>query len=701
MSDTPHYFPLSIDKMSIYDTGQVGDGGQRVMPSLTVPNLISRTKNTSAINATADAFEVVTRYGNTMEQWWAMSPIIRDFNVLHQSKAFKQYMEANDKGSFSDLMKAVEIATGTAQKPDKNRANDMLNRFVTMHAAGAIGFRFSTAFKQLLSYPAFATYSANPKFQLELLGNIFRSVPVYEGVKSLEKAYNWLTGKHSDVSIDFDKWASNWTWAMENLPSFRQRAREGDMGLEGLHDIDQKDWFTRNLSKWGMIMNRGFDKLTVAAGARAVYNEAKRRYLKAGKTDEDAHKWAVIEAEIVYNQSQQSSRPEFSSYVQKSTDSVWRSMLLFQNANIGYCRQIRLAAWNAWKIANLDGKREVFEDGHHMFKEGEKGNAKKAAKFLAASAATFANFGIILPYLWQLGGYTNAVSDIADPDSEMNDEDLNNFIWSVIAGSTTNGTTFGPMVNTYHSGWDYDALPIFAAGNELIEEYRDESKKLTGDERKDIEVYRNIELAILDKMLYYGIGFNIDTYRNITDGVLNMYEDMSVEDAKYADLYMDWMLLINSNKTDRRGWARELYKEYGPVAYAKAYEKASQQVITDRKRTDVVYEYIRNYDEDYLNFMTKKVAPLYKEYVMKKTPQERIDEIEADPMFEYFANYQVFQDFTEAMKANIKTYNPEGSPSKRGIIIDGEKQKSVSDDDLRLIIQVEIDRWKQMQSAGK
>jgi hypothetical protein len=49
-------------------------------------------------------------------------------------------------------------------------------------------------------------------------------------------------------------------------------------------------------SKWGLTPNAFIDAMTVAVGARSVYEQRYKRYKKDGYTDEQAE--ALIEAEV-------------------------------------------------------------------------------------------------------------------------------------------------------------------------------------------------------------------------------------------------------------------------------------------------------------------------------------------------------------------------------------------------------------------
>ena len=136
--------------------------------------------------------------------------------------------------------------------------------------------------KQVLSYPAFSAYSGNPGYQADLFKYIFTP-------------------------------AGNMKWAKEYLPSFEERVDTGNMGIEALKDENAFKNKLEKLTNAGMYPNKLIDALTCAAGARAVYNFEYKRAQKRGLGNEEAANLAKYNAEIAFNESQQSSSPEMMS----------------------------------------------------------------------------------------------------------------------------------------------------------------------------------------------------------------------------------------------------------------------------------------------------------------------------------------------------------------------------------------------------
>ncbi len=121
-----------------------------------------------------------------------------------------------------------------------------------------------------------------------------------------------------------------WKWSMEHLPIFNKRWNSRMSGDPRLmqSDMDWKMWRTRLMqlaSRAGMSPNAFVDALTVSIGAHSMYQTRLAQYLRDGYSEADAEKKAVQDAEVLYNQTQQSSEGAFTSTMQ--VDRSWLSVL--------------------------------------------------------------------------------------------------------------------------------------------------------------------------------------------------------------------------------------------------------------------------------------------------------------------------------------------------------------------------------------
>jgi hypothetical protein len=263
-----------------------------------------------------------------------------------------------------------------------------------------IAFRFYTAAKQLLSLPAF-----------------------WNGDASLKELAKWENPVGAIIA---------WNWAMKNLPGFSKRWQSRQVGDVRLMDTDSDYAFWRNnmvraLSRGGMWANALVDGMTVAMGARAVYETHKKRYLRNGYSEEQAEKRAMQDAAISYNSSQQSSENAFLSSLQ--LDRTWWSTLMtvFRSASMGYQRRLTTGLRNLKNRMKKGYKAESIEFmKKQMMRDGiDEATAEKAARRtyrwggLRSMADVFV-FGLVLPFFWNLGPYALYLL-MGDDDDEKKD----------------------------------------------------------------------------------------------------------------------------------------------------------------------------------------------------------------------------------------------------------------------------------------
>lgn len=578
-----NYFPLKIDKDKLKPKGGIGEAQQQMMPSSGSPYNIKRTNNTAAIDTRSDAFEVLLDYNEAMEQWYNYGKLIQDLNILHASPKFKRAMESWRKGSFQILMDAAQTATGSLYDSPQQRMVDRVARVmgytISTFAKGAISFRLYTALKQITSYPAFADFVSHYDG-----GNNIEDYNKKPGETTAEyvKRVSELSGASFQAELIKNLFTpiSNFKWCEENLPLFKKRVQNGDIGLEGINDNNAYDAITRKYGEWGMKPNRIMDQIAIAAGAKAVFNESYRVQIRQGVDPETARKRAVIEAEVCYNESQQSSENAFSSLVQKSNNSAVRPFTLFRNASIGYGRKVKTGIKDLAKAIKGDA---VDYNGLPLSNGARKMYAARAAR-------TIAMFGAILPYVWSRSATTNTLY------GEKTDEDKWAEWKSILLGLTTDGTTIGSMVSSVGNGYEFNPWQFVADVNELRKNYN----------RNGWYSEQFGKLAA-KKAALYSTGFNWDTWANIIGGSMDLATDLIDEDIDHGllpDLAMDVMMMLNMNKTDRKKWAFNLYKDYGPVAYAKAYEKASERQHGLEQNGKRVREWIASKDKEFMDDMT-------------------------------------------------------------------------------------------------
>ena len=398
MAAIENYFPLKILTNARIDKEE--DVNQQNRPdgiTTKTGSIIKRRVNNLALDITgADALSVILDHITQMEHWNAYAEWNRDLNTLRTYKRFRNQvinMTTVYGGgrklweNFNDLclMAAGEYRPPIA-KLDKSAVN--IAKGVT---AAKVSFRMFTALKQLLSAPAYA-----PEVSASTI------------IKSIANPYG-----------DFK-------WCMENLPIFRERWSSRISGDPRLlkSDMDWNMWRSRVMeisSRIGMTPNAFVDAVTVAIGARAMYETRMKQYVSEGYPTDYAEVRAKQDAAILFNQTQQSSESPFLSTMQ--VDRSWLSVLftVFRNSAMSYTRQEFDAVRNL-KRNLTPGQRAKSVD--FMTKQilrdwkvdpdnatnDEKGKAESAAKKrfrrqIKKDVIRVSVFGHILEMAWNLGPY--------------------------------------------------------------------------------------------------------------------------------------------------------------------------------------------------------------------------------------------------------------------------------------------------------
>ena len=613
MASRENYFPMVIAKSEIREKGELGETIIG-MPSTITGNIINRTINTLKVDTSRNAFDLMLKYGRDMETWAATAELRQDLNFLRGSKAFKNYMEANHKGMFDIFMRAAEVAVRSFNdKQKQDSLNNGLNKILRYWAGSNIAFRLNTAMKQVLSYPAFSAYSGKPGYQADLFKYIFTP-------------------------------AGNMKWAKEHLPSFEERVDTGNMGIEALKDENAFKNKLEKLTNAGMYPNKLIDALTCAAGARAVYNFEYERAQKRGLGNEEAANLAKYNAEIAFNESQQSSSPEMMSPMQASGNVFYKALTTYQSSNIGYQRmgiEGLLEMARAKRIYNLNIESGMNKD--------EAQRTMMGSYLTGLRKATFGLF--VMGGLWAAGGYGIAgitaplISNIyamfgygdGDEDLWFTDEQLKSIFLSA-ALSSLGGTSIGQFVNAISQGNKYDPLSFITEMSNLISEAVKDGFNL------------NVQRELAAKLGKFA-GLNVETLENIYLGA-----ESAIREGR-PDL-VDFMFLINLPKSQRKEMAEKLYKDMGPYEYLnKMYEAGKlfndyrkklpySDGTSKRKDSEIKKKYIINN----LNEKEKETLKNEKEFLKLKRKHD-----EAEDKKEWLEEHPEYPDMEKKYKKQTIT----------------------------------------------
>ena len=501
MAAIENYFPLKILSGARTENVDVSDDtGEPTLTSTTTGSIIKRRRNNLALDVTnADAFSVILEHLQDMEHWAAYSEFNRDLNTLLSYKRFKnQVMNMSSAyGAGATLWKnfrnVCQMAAGSYRPPvaplDKAAVN-----FAKGVTAAKVSFRIFTALKQLLSFPAYLP-DASAKYLLQNLAN-----PV-----------------------------GAWKWSMENLPLFHKRWNSRMAGDPRLlkTEMDWKMWRSRVVqlaSKYGMSPNAFVDAVTVAMGAHAIYKTKLAKYLKQGYDKDKAEEKARQDAEIAYNQTQQSSEGAFLSTMQ--ADRSWFSVLftVFRNSAMSYTRQEYDALRNlARKITKPQYKQMSIEFmAKQMVRDGLDEatawrNAQREYHTMGHEFARVVTFGLILQMAWNLGAYLPylLLGDNDDDKKKMlEDAGLHALVGSV------EGLTGGDVMSAAGQ------MGLTGEGNP---EHLSKDMPLTSDLLSIYQKWGSDKVAatndVLNLLVQAGVGVNPQSLTDAVVGVMDYCEN--------------------------------------------------------------------------------------------------------------------------------------------------------------------------------
>jgi hypothetical protein len=396
MANIENYVPKRVLKSTVKTEEDITDEHGIALPTILAGSLISRKRNKHPIDiVNTDFIDLAFGHINEMEYWNSFIGITEDINTLLSNPRFKVKLENISKGEVKRFREAAQIAVG-AYSPTKSW-DEFATVLTKAYAKSKITFRLITAAKQMLSLPAFVT----------------EGTPIIIGymTKNMVNPYG------------------SWKWAMDNLPTFEKRVKSRLAGNEKLDMSEEKmNRILKGLDKVsdiGMYPNMFVDALTVAVGARSVYEYQKRRYTKMGYTDEVAEEKALMNAAIAFNETQQSAEGMFLAPIQKQRNFISNAVTVFNNSNMGYQRKVAIAAMNIQRHLTNRGRMISFHTKQLMNDGFDEDKAKKQAQrdvdnsFYKSAAQLIMN-GYILQWIWRFGldGLTDLVKAFITGDDD-------------------------------------------------------------------------------------------------------------------------------------------------------------------------------------------------------------------------------------------------------------------------------------------
>ena len=572
-----NYVPLRIREEAVRQDVELTDE-TKVKNTLgnKARSLIRRVVNVKPVDITMSAFDVIMSHLNEMEEWYAYARVRKDLESVLSNNRIRNQINTNMNGMFNNLKEAAALATRSTTPKTGGFLDVALGKLSKGIIGGNIAFRVSTALKQVLSAPAFFGYSQSPLFINELVKSMSHPINTYK-------------------------------WALENLPSFRDRIRQNNAGNEKLNDDDKLSKWMEKYIEVGMWPNKMIDAITCAIGAKSIYEYKLKRLTDSGTPREEAERKAKAEADVYYNGTQQSSHPLFLSPMQMSRSALDRLMTTYQNSNIGYVRKVVSAYMDLKK--SMDYKRLLNEYKSKYIDEGmNPDEAEKKARVRIYNANKKYITGILLfgwglNKLWEIGSL-GLLGFIHSDDGDTREKNpLAKNITTYIT-SPLKGLPFTNVAENFIQGRDINPVFVF---NEL-NDFKDEVKDIA-------EMYGVLSPELAYSILERGStlsGVDLETWANVYTGV----EDLVKNGATWDNALIDIMYVANFPRSNRLQVARELYKNADKKQYLERVSHAGNYIVPSAK--------LRTYIPGAIELSTTKAKDLEKQYeLLNMTEEER------------------------------------------------------------------------------
>lgn len=597
MDSTAWYFPFVANKNMVrqeVDMSQIESDG---LPATITGSIIRRRHTMIEPDLDVDLMGVLTNHIGEMEHWAAFAPFISDINALLSSPTFRNALESQQKGRYSAFKKVCFIAADAYRKFQPDPSEQFLTTLEKTCASAKIAWRGFTALKQVLSGVMFRTYTSDARFQKIVTRHLWDP---------------------------FVTW-KDWTWCMENLPSFRERWESRYAGDERLalkspsrgrlnqaifdHRGIQKTrrWFLRSF----MYMNALVDAWVCARGARAVYLFEMERLQERGLDAGEADRQAKILAAIAMNTTQQSSEGAYMSVLQSDRTYMSATLSIFNNSSFAFGR----IAQQAFKVLTMSKARreEVLEArkrywiGRGLDETQATTRAREDMRRLMRDARLkLLLAGYLGNLIWNLfppvmtafvGGFNR--------DRDNRDSSYWRTWWNTLRNEVSWSTFVTPVFRNFAGGSQAEGVVNgFDLSLSMALQDYEKLKKEVSDVISDFSPA--LALHLLGKVGALGLGVDFDTFVNMYKGAHKMFTRHETAAGIFQFLNSPKAILAAAEHNPGRGETDQEYMER--MAYAegiaeeemKRMETAPSYRLDDSERK--VLRKMKKWERNYLAY---------------------------------------------------------------------------------------------------
>ena len=621
------------------------------------------------------------------------------------------------------LKEVYEIAVGQGKinSTENTGAVKLLNAASKGIVAGNIVFNLNAAAKQIVSGTATLGYTANPKILPIWAKNFFVPSAIHAGVAKIVQQIKG--GEINPVEvINWKVVGNNWKWAIENIPTLRERWEGRDVGFEVLksHSWETWDKVTSMLTSIGLSPNAFVDMMTCSNCARTVYEYEYPRLLERGRSKEEAHREACVKAAVFVNETQQSSLDGFISSFQ-SGGGVQRLLGVglgaYQNSSMAFARNERFALTNMLRMLKPTTKKDMIARQVEAYKADGVDDSKAYAlaksdfnESYGAQASSFVHNAILNNYFWAIAGAALTPLLGAGIAALFNDKEEWKKMWknekfrqelaTAVSAETlvwqtplfynapitkqlltysknaADGKTWGGI---FESPASADAQDLIDA---MFQQWLGVKNDITGDrETKEPKSWdRSAEWLVVNALIKAGLGVNPNLVARMAEGVKGMVEDSEVNAE-------DVMAILSSPRgltraiagEPRAGESKQDYLDRMSYIYRQVNAgsgKYDKKFVSERTK-----EYIDNKDNELyrqldivpreVRILEQKVKAIRKQLLFFDKSDEGIAELKALPetkrkqQIEIAKGYDKVFALTRKMNQGILPFDEDGMSKRR------------------------------------
>lgn len=632
LTKTKFYFPFVRDKRFVGTLAEAGSNAV-TLPSSTIGNIVERVNTTSRMDLTADMFSVLQTHTTETLDWCAYSELTRKFNMFVTSKYFNNLMGEQDY-SVSKLKQVFEIAIGQGQinSADNGAMTKVLNTVSKGLVAGNMVLNFNAALKQAVSMTATLGYSLNPEFEALWLKNYFTPSFIKLGFAKIIQMIKDGTLDPRE-SIDIKAFGDNWKWAINNIPTLRERWEGKGVGFEQLkaNGFEKWDRAINKITEWGLSPNAFMDMLTCANGAKAIYEFEYPRNIKRGLNPEEAHRDACAKAAVFINRTQQSSLNAFLASFQAGSGLnriLGTGLNAYQNSSMAFARNDWDTLRHIIRMLNKGNKAQMVNNKTEEYKaqgveakEAEILAKKDFREAFASQVGGFLHSAIISNFMWTLatpmsGIVAAAASSILNwDDDEWEKFWQNESVRKQFAEALSLETLAWQMPLVYNhpilkqllefarqstSGMSYGSLfqsPVVQDAQELVEAITKQwvgvLDEATGEYKKqDPTRYdRSVGYILFSILLKSGTTVSSDVIDRMRIGIMGMIEDGEVNTEDIMNILSSPRALTRSIAGEKR--ANESQQEYlDRISFIHRMVNAGSGAYDDKWERERINEYL-------------------------------------------------------------------------------------------------------------